>query len=63
MELINEMASHLKIDFAPFIPMIQATMDKLKRPTNANTIFLKEVEDIQKLDVIDLFRKNLVESQ
>jgi hypothetical protein len=23
---------NLKIDFAPFIPMIQATIDKLKRP-------------------------------
>lgn len=39
--LLKHMGKHLKLDFAPFIPLIQRSMEKTKRPMND---FAEQVE-------------------
>jgi uncharacterized protein YpuA (DUF1002 family) len=55
-ELFCNMAKELNIDFAPFIPLIQDSLNKHKKPS---ADFNNHVEHITKINLIDLFKENL----
>jgi FKBP12-rapamycin complex-associated protein len=59
-ELFCEISRRLKIDFAPFIPLVLEQFKRNKRPSSE---FNLEVEKITKIDLIDLFKKNLETDQ
>ena len=50
------MANKLKIDFAPFVPLITRFMDKQKRKYPQ---FEEIVERITKIDIVELFKQNM----
>ena len=55
-DLFCDMAKVLNIDFAPFIPLIQDSLDKHKKNSPE---FNQHVENITKINLIDLFKENL----
>ena len=55
-DLFCHMARRLNIDFAPFIPMIQESFKRCKRPSAE---FSLQVEGITKINLVDLFKQNL----
>jgi len=57
--LFENLARVLKIDFAPFIPLVQQSLQKIKRPSGQ---FNAEVENITKINLVDLFYQNLENS-
>jgi hypothetical protein len=52
-DLFCNMARFLNIDFAPFIPLIQESLKRSKRPSD---IFNAQVEGITKINLVDLFK-------
>jgi len=54
--LFCRMAQELKIDFAPFIELIQESLNRHKKISEEFDI---QVEGITKLNLIDLFKNNL----
>lgn len=54
--LFCAMSSSLKIDFAPFIKLIQETLKEMKRQS---TEFSKQIEETTKINLVDLFKYNL----
>jgi len=55
-DLFCAMSSSLKIDFAPFIELIQATLKQMKRQSAE---FSRHIEDTTKINLVDLFKFNL----
>jgi hypothetical protein len=55
-DLFSEIARKLRIDFAPFIPLV---LEQFKRNSRLSAEFNLEVERITKIDMIDLFKRNL----
>ena len=53
-------AKRLKVDFAPFIPLVLEQFKRHKRPSAE---FNQEVERMTKIDLIDLFKRNLEADQ
>jgi hypothetical protein len=51
------MARILNIDFAPFIPLIQDSFKRNKRPYHEQ--FNNLIEEITKINLVDLFKQNL----
>ena len=50
------MSRSLKIDFAPFVKLIHETLKQMKRVSND---FNREIEETTKINLVDLFKKNL----
>jgi hypothetical protein len=55
-DLFVTIARYLNIDFAPFIPLI---LEQFKRNKRISVEFNSEIENITKIDLVDLFKKNL----
>lgn len=55
-ELFCKIAKFLNIDFAPFIPLI---LEQFKRNKRTSIEFNTQIEDITKIDLVDLFKINL----
>lgn len=55
-DLFCGIAKVLNIDFAPFIPLI---LEQFKRNKRVSEKFNSQIEDITKIDLVDLFKKNL----
>ena len=60
LRLVCNIAENLKIDFAPFIPMIHECLIIVKK---ISIEFNNQIEKISKYDLIDLFIENLKKSQ
>ena len=54
--LFCRMAEELKIDFAPFVELIQESLNRHKKGSEEFDI---QVENITKINLIDLFKNNL----
>ena len=50
------MAKYLKIDFSPFIPLIQQSFHKNKWKS---TEFNEKIEQLTRINLVDLFKENL----